>query len=388
MVLSEQLTPLRVFRAVLFVKVITILASLLVALTVGDRMAQQHLGLAMFFSILMLILFGTNWLELRVGDSAFSIALLLAIPLQAFEWGLVPLSHPQNLLTSFGAVEPFLFLVVLVMLAAWRYGLAATLLTVAAASLLHILAVAWFDGLTQFNLVGLATRIVILGAAALTVARLRAPQPAGAAAEAAPGAGPAPVALADRLSVDDLRSRLTQVLGDLDARLEGIEDLLEDSGAALEQVLTQARLDISQAQALANLADPACACRLGLEEAVRHHVATFCERTGADVALQLQLLPDSLDPEQAATAFHIVEESLNSLAARPGAQASVSLKCSGSHVALSVHGQRGSVEAVARASETRMNALRQRVEAVGGMICISHQAQNGTTVACVFPRRA
>jgi len=112
------LTPLRVFRAVLFVKVITILASLLVALAVGDRAAQQHLSLAMFLAILMLILFGANWLESRLGVSALAAALGLAIPLQALEWGLTPLSHAQNLLTNFGAVEPFLFLVALVMLAA------------------------------------------------------------------------------------------------------------------------------------------------------------------------------------------------------------------------------------------------------------------------------
>jgi dolichol kinase len=67
------LTPLRVFRVVLFVKVITILASLLVALAVGDRTAQQHLSLAMFLAILMLILFGANGVEARLGVSALAV---------------------------------------------------------------------------------------------------------------------------------------------------------------------------------------------------------------------------------------------------------------------------------------------------------------------------
>ncbi len=390
MIFFGPLTPLRVFRAVLFVKVITILASLLVALAVGDRAAQQHLSLAMFLAILMLILFGANWLESRLGASALAVALGLAIPLQAFEWGLAPLSHAQNLLTSFGAVEPFLFLVALVMLAAWQYGLFAALLAVIASFSMHVVAVVSFDGLAQLNLLGLTARGFILAAAGLIPIRLQQPLPTSTDKRTASASiepiGPEAWAT-EKLSTDDLRRRLVQLLSNLDAHLEGMEDLLDDAGAPLGYALADARVDIFQAQALVNLADSACACRLGLEEAVRHHVATFRERTGASVALQLQLMPDSLDPEQAAAAFHIVEESLARLAAQPDAQASISLKCSGSHVALSIHGQHNGAEAAMRTSETRMKALRQRVEAVGGMICISHQAQNSTTVACVFPRR-
>lgn len=360
---------------------ITILASLLVALALGERAAQQHLSLAMFLTTLLLVLFGTNWLEARLGAAYFPLALLLAIPPQALEWGLRPLVPGQNLLTDFGAVEPFLFLVLLVVLAAGRYGFGAALLATVAAAIAHSLAVLWFDGLAHVDLISLAARLFILGAAAMTTAWLRLPQPAATDTHSLP------VPVTDKLSADDLRRRLARVLLELDARVEGIENRFADDGTPLGYALALTRLDISHARALANLADPACTCRLGLEEALRHHVATFRERTGANVALQLCLAPDSLGPEQAAAAFHIVEESLNSLASRPDAQASVSLKCSGSHVALSVHGQQDGADAVFSAADARLNALRQRVEAVGGMFCISHQAQSGTTVACVFPRR-
>ena len=131
MALSAQMTALRLFRIALFVKVITILASLLVALALGERAAQQHLSLAMFLTTLLLVLFGTNWLEARLGAAYFPLALLLAIPPQALEWGLRPLVPGQNLLTDFGAVEPFLFLVLLVVLAAGRYGFGAALLATA-----------------------------------------------------------------------------------------------------------------------------------------------------------------------------------------------------------------------------------------------------------------
>ena len=385
MALSAQMTALRLFRIALFVKVITILASLLVALALGERAAQQHLSLAMFLTTLLLVLFGTNWLEARLGAAYFPLALLLAIPPQALEWGLRPLVPGQNLLTDFGAVEPFLFLVLLVVLAAGRYGFGAALLATVAAAIAHSLAVLWFDGLAHVDLISLAARLFILGAAAMTTAWLRLPQPAATDTHSPEPALPVPVT--DKLSADDLRRRLARVLLELDARVEGIENRFADDGTPLGYALALTRLDISHARALANLADPACTCRLGLEEALRHHVATFRERTGANVALQLYLAPDSLGPEQAAAAFHIVEESLNSLASRPDAQASVSLKCSGSHVALSVHGQQGGADAVFSTADARMNALRQRVEAVGGMFCISHQAQSGTTVACVFPRR-
>ncbi|MFZ1237930.1 MAG: hypothetical protein WAV66_01170 [Anaerolineae bacterium] len=381
MALSAQMTALRLFRIALFVKVITILASLLVALALGERAAQQHLSLAMFLTTLLLVLFGTNWLEARLGAAYFPLALLLAIPPQALEWGLRPLVPGQNLLTDFGAVEPFLFLVLLVVLAAGRYGFGAALLATVAAAIAHSLAVLWFDGLAHVDLISLAARLFILGAAAMTTACLRLPQPAATDTHSLP------VPVTDKLSADDLRRRLARVLLELDARVEGIENRFADDGTPLGYALALTRLDISHARALANLADPACTCRLGLEEALRHHVATFRERTGANVALQLYLAPDSLGPEQAAAAFHIVEESLNSLASRPDAQASVSLKCSGSHVALSVHGQQDGADAVFSAADARLNALRQRVEAVGGMFCISHQAQSGTTVACVFPRR-
>lgn len=381
MALSAQMTALRLFRIALFVKVITILASLLVALALGERAAQQHLSLAMFLTTLLLVLFGTNWLEARLGAAYFPLALLLAIPPQALEWGLRPLVPGQNLLTDFGAVEPFLFLVLLVVLAAGRYGFGAALLATVAAAIAHSLAVLWFDGLAHVDLISLAARLFILGAAAMTTAWLRLPQPAATDTHSLP------VPVTDKLSADDLRRRLARVLLELDARVEGIENRFADDGTPLGYALALTRLDISHARALANLADPACTCRLGLEEALRHHVATFRERTGANVALQLCLAPDSLGPEQAAAAFHIVEESLNSLASRPDAQASVSLKCSGSHVALSVHGQQDGADAVFSAADARLNALRQRVEAVGGMFCISHQAQSGTTVACVFPRR-
>ena len=385
MALSAQMTALRLFRIALFVKVITILASLLVALALGERAAQQHLSLAMFLVTLLLVLFGANWLEARLGAAYFPLALLLAIPPQALKWGLRALVPGQNPLTDFGAVEPFLFLVLLVVLAAGRYGFGAALLATVAAAIAHSLAVLWFDGLAHVDLIGLAARLFILGAAAMTAAWLRLFQPAATDTHSPAPALPVPVT--DKLSADDLRRRLARVLLELDARVEGIENRFADDGTPLAYALALTRLDISHARALANLADPACTCRLGLEEAVRHHVATFRERTGANVALQLCLAPDSLGPEQAAAAFHIVEESLNSLASRPDARASVSLKCSGSHVALSVHGQQGGADAVFSTADARMNALRQRVEAVGGMFCISHQAQSGTTVACVFPRR-
>lgn len=215
MALSAQMTALRLFRIALFVKVITILASLLVALALGERAAQQHLSLAMFLTTLLLVLFGTNWLEARLGAAYFPLALLLAIPPQALEWGLRPLVPGQNLLTDFGAVEPFLFLVLLVVLAAGRYGFGAALLATVAAAIAHSLAVLWFDGLAHVDLISLAARLFILGAAAMTTAWLRLSQPAATDTHSPEPALPVPVT--DKLSADDLRRRLARVLLELDA---------------------------------------------------------------------------------------------------------------------------------------------------------------------------
>ena len=380
MALFAHMTALRLFRVTLIVKVITILTSLLIALALGERAAQQHLSPAMLFAILLLALFGANWLEARLGAAYFPLALALAIPLQALEWALKPLTPGQNPLTDFGAVEPFLFLVLLIVLAAGRFGAGAALLAAVAAAVIHSLVVLGTDGIAHLNLVGLATRVFILGAAGLTTAWLRQPQPAAADTLAPPAPG-------DTLVADDLRRRLTRALFELDARVEGIENRFAGEGDALGYALALTRLDISHATALVKLADPICLCRLGLEEALRHHVAAFYARTGVNVALQLNLAPDSLAPEQAAAALHIVEVSLGSLASRPDARASISLKCSSRHVALSVHGQQDSNGVVLRSSDARTAALRQRVEAVGGLFCISHQDQAGTTIACVFPRR-
>lgn len=391
MMFKRQQNGLVVFRATLIIKSVAVLAMLLVALLLQDRRGQALMVWPVVVVLLMLVVFGTSWFEARWGTRFFPLALGTAIVLQTLELALyrpaMTLSDlSPNPFTRFAPIEPFLFLLVPVALAAWQYRARGALLAAGGAGLLYAGITLAAAGSAPVDVIALLTHLLILvivaGGATLLAAHFR---PHGMPATTAePGAG-SELALSR-----DAHEKLVLLLSGLDTRIDALYDEFDDGSDGLRQELAQ--LKLTAADALAVVTAPRRSmplCARSLMEALYEYADGFRQRTGVAVALQLKLAPDSLQPDQAETAFKIVEEALDSVASRACAQASVSLLSSDSHVALSVHGAgpTGALnDGTALASEVRLLSLHRRAESVGGILCVSQQPQQGTTVACVFPR--
>ncbi len=391
MKIKQQPSGLVVFRATLFIKSIAILAMLLVALLLQDRRGEAAMVWPVVVVLLMLVFFGTSWFESRLGARFFPLALAAAIVFQSIELGLYHpgaslSSQPNNALTNFQPVEPFLFLLVPLALAAWCYGVRGALVAAGGAALLVVGITLLTGHLAQVGLISLVMQLLLLGivagVTALASAQVHRLDPAAgtAAVESSPD-----MALG-HTTVDNLLA----LLADLDARLDALYDQFDDVPDDLRDELAQLKLTTTDALALITTPRRSMPlCSRSLTEALHEYVDGFRQRTGVTVALQLKLEPDSLQPDQAVTAFQIVEEALDDVASHACAQASVSLLSSDSHIALSVHGASPSAlvsDGTALASEARLLSLHRRAESVGGILCVTQQPQHGTTVACVFPR--
>jgi hypothetical protein len=363
---------------------------LLVALLLQDRRGQALMVWPVVVVLLMLVVFGTSWFEARWGARFFPLALAAAIVLQTLELALyrpaTTLSDlSPNLFTRFAPIEPFLFLLVPVALAAWQYRARGALLAAGGAGLLYA-GITLAAGPEQIDVIVLLTHVLILaivaGGAMLLALHFRSHGMPANAAE--PGAGPE-LALSR-----DAHEKLVVLLSGLDTRIDALYDEFDDGSDDLRQELAQLKLTAADALAVVTVprrSMPLCA--RSLIEALYEYADGFRQRTGVAVALQLKLAPDSLQPDQAETAFKIVEEALDGVASNACAQASVSLLSSDSHVALSVHSANPTAaldDGTALASEVRLLSLHRRAESVGGILCVSQQPQQGTTVACVFPR--
>lgn len=391
MMVKRQQNSLVVFRATLLVKSVAVLAMLVVALLLQDRRGQALMVWPVAAVVLMLVVFGTSWFETRLGVHFFPLALAIAIMLQTVELVLhrpavVLGSLPANPITTFDPIEPFLFLLVPVALAAWQYQTRGALLAAGGAGLLYVGMTLAAGDRAPADLVALTAHLLILaivaGVTTLLSAHYRNRElPASAAA---PDTAP------ERVSSRDTHDHLFTLLSGLDARIDTLYDEFGDGSDDLRHELAQ--LKLTTADALAMVTAPRRSlprCSRSLIDALHEYADVFCQRTGVAVALQLRLEPDSLQPDQAQTAFKIVEEALDGVASHACAQASVSLLCSDSHVALSVHGASPTAalnDSTALASEVRLLSLHRRAESVGGILCVSQQPQQGTTVACVFPR--
>jgi signal transduction histidine kinase len=390
MMFKRQQNGLVVFRATLIIKSVAVLAMLLVALLLQDRRGQALMVWPVVVVLLMLVVFGTSWFEARWGARFFPLALAAAIVLQTLELALyrpaTTLSDlSPNLFTRFAPIEPFLFLLVPVALAAWQYRARGALLAAGGAGLLYA-GITLAAGPEQIDVIVLLTHVLILaivaGGAMLLALHFRSHGMPANAAE--PGAGPE-LALSR-----DAHEKLVVLLSGLDTRIDALYDEFDDGSDDLRQELAQLKLTAADALAVVTVprrSMPLCA--RSLIEALYEYADGFRQRTGVAVALQLKLAPDSLQPDQAETAFKIVEEALDGVASNACAQASVSLLSSDSHVALSVHSANPTAaldDGTALASEVRLLSLHRRAESVGGILCVSQQPQQGTTVACVFPR--
>lgn len=386
MMFKFQPNGLVVLRATLIIKSVAVLAMLLVALLLQDRHGQAVMLWPVVVVLLLLVVFGTNWFETRLGVYFFPLALATAIALQTLELALRRPVIASNPVTSFSPIEPFLFLLVPVALAAWRYHARGAILAAGGASLLYAVVALIVGGTVQLDLITLVTHwlilMIIAGGAALLAAQVQTPDPATHPAEL----GTAP----DHTLSRETRDRLITLLSGLDSQIDTLYDEFDDRPDSVRYELIQ--LKLATADALAMLSAPRRSmplCARSLMDALYEYVDLFRQRTGVAVALQLKLEPDSLQPEQAETAFKIVEEALDGVACHACAEASISLLSSASHVALSVHGASPTAtldDGAALSSEARLLSLHRRAEAVGGILCVSQQPQRGTTVACVFPR--
>ena len=135
---------------------------------------------------------------------------------------------------------------------------------------------------------------------------------------------------------------------------------------------------------------PSLLDHVGLEVAVRDHVAEFTKRTGLPVRFTAREVPRTLSPEIATNLFRVMQESLQNVSKH--AQATeVTVRLSGSSKGIGVSVRDNGKGFDLESKEVRVKGLglvsmQERARGLGGFLRIHSLARDGTKVCAWIPR--
>jgi signal transduction histidine kinase len=129
---------------------------------------------------------------------------------------------------------------------------------------------------------------------------------------------------------------------------------------------------------------------VGLEVALRDHVAEFTKRTGLPVTFDAREVPAMLSQEIAINLFRVVQESLQNVSKHAQAtRVTVRLSGSSNGIGLSVrdNGKGFDLESKnARVKGLGLVSMQERARGLGGFLRIHSLPSNGTKVCAWIPR--
>lgn len=192
----------------------------------------------------------------------------------------------------------------------------------------------------------------------------------------------------------DLHDDFNQRLAALSVELESIERATSTPTGLPARQLAEIRSQVVQLSDdlhdLAYKLHPSLLEHVGLEVAVRDHVAEFAKRTGLPATFTARKAPRTLSSEVATNLFRVMQESLQNVSKH--AQATeVTVKLSGSSkgVGLSVrdNGKGFDLENMnARLKGLGLVSMQERVRGLGGFLRIHSLPKAGTKVCAWIPR--
>jgi len=207
---------------------------------------------------------------------------------------------------------------------------------------------------------------------------------------------------------DEERRKIARDLHDVTGQdLVALSTTLGSLHAATPASSRKSRKVISQCQAvtdrcireirtLSYLLHPPMLDEAGLEDAIRHYVSGFSERTGIEVILKLAPNFGRLAHEEEMAFFRVMQESLVNIHRHSGSfTASVSLDRTPREIRLEMNdqgrgipgGAKGRSNGVSSAGGVGIQSMRERMKQVGGQLEID-SGPNGTTVRATVPGRS
>ncbi len=413
-ILGPMQDVLRLLRVMALVSLVTLLPIVAALLTLPG-LADHWLWWALVGLMAVPILFAlTPGLERRLGERYLPSALFLFITAQAIEFTLRSDGPLQKRLLSQAGLEPeltlsvwrsepFFFLLVPTVLAAWAYGRKGAIRAATWATLMHIasgLALWYHEGAFPGGYwQTMPLRTAILYTVPLVVAYLATRQRRQhEALEAAHQQLQRQAALAEELAASRERNRLARDLHDtlahslagLVVELEAVSTLFdldqEASRAELTKAQTLARAGLQEArQAIQDLRESP-AQDIGLAPALRQLLHDFGQRTGLQTQAEFAVLGDdpSLPPETLDALYRIAQEALSNVVRH--AQASrVSLRLEASNGALRLtvadDGVGFEPDQTPQAGRYGLLGMRERADMVGGALRVESQPGKGTRVS-------
>ena len=191
----------------------------------------------------------------------------------------------------------------------------------------------------------------------------------------------------------DLHDDFNQRLAALSVELATVERTLGASPAPIPQQLAAIRGQVVQLSDdlhdLAYKLHPSLLEHVGLELAMRDHVAQFTKQTGLPVTWSARAVPGTLPPEIATALFRVMQESLQNVFKHAQATA-VTVRLSGSPkgIGLSVrdNGKGFEVESQsAKRAGLGLVSMQERARLLGGISRIRSSPEHGTRVCAWIP---
>jgi len=192
----------------------------------------------------------------------------------------------------------------------------------------------------------------------------------------------------------ELHDDFNQRLAALSVELESMERAPIAPPEPVARQLGTIRVQVGQLSDdlhdLAYRLHPSLLDHVGLEVAMRDHVAEFTKRTGLPVMFTAREVPGTLSPEIATNLFRVMQESLQNVSKH--AQATdVTVRLSGSSKGIGVSVRDNGKGFDLESKDARVNGLglvsmQERARGLGGFLRIHSLPRNGTKVCAWIPR--
>ena len=191
----------------------------------------------------------------------------------------------------------------------------------------------------------------------------------------------------------ELHDDFNQRLAALSVELESMERTSIAPPEPMARQLAAIRAQVGQLSDdlhdLAYKLHPSLLEHVGLEVAVRDHVAEFTKRTGLPVTFTAREVPETLSPEIATNLFRVMQESLQNVSKHAQAtEVTVRLSGSSKGIGLSVrdNGKGFDIESKnARVKGLGLVSMQERARGLGGFLRIHSLPRDGTKVCAWIP---
>jgi signal transduction histidine kinase len=407
---------LRVFRVLLIIQLAGLALSSL-------ALAQWGVSLRVGFvlraipTILLVLLFVPPWLERALGRFFLALGLGLEVFFSSLDMIYLFSDQPAERLAAMGLpaplvehaaaappVEPFFFLLIPLVLAAWGYGRRGALAGSALASVLHLgmglWATAGESGRYLF-LTQAAARITLLFLVPFIVSVLAERERAQHAhLEAAHQRLQRHAATVEQLAVSRERNRMARELHDtlahslsaLTVQLEALRTLLKNDADAAEPVvgeladLARHGLEESRQAIQALRREPVEV--LGLANALRDMLGAFQARTGIPASLAVSGEGLDLTTAEAQTLYRIAEEALINVERHAAAQkVEVRLACGSERVDLVIRDDGAGFDPQGvNPDRYGLTGMAERASMVGASLEVRSRPGGGTEVWCTLEK--